>query len=262
MSKQGHTSDARILDRRTLERDHPNLAALLRPGMNVLDVGCGTAAITAGIARAVGPSGRVLGIDRDEALLAIARSRYSDLGNLTVRHQDATDLAIEREFDVVAASRVLQWIDDPRAALARMVKATQPGGRVVVFDYSHARNYWEPEPPQEFQKFYRGWLGWRAANGWDNLMGDHLAELFAACGLADVEFHAADEIARRGGNDFAEAAQIWTYVVESTGTKMIAEGYLTEEERIHTARLFERWCQEKLLRCSHAASVAVGRVSN
>ena len=49
MSLQPHTSDARILDRRTLERDHRRLAELLKPGMAVLDVGCGTGAITAGL---------------------------------------------------------------------------------------------------------------------------------------------------------------------------------------------------------------------
>ena len=47
-----------ILDARSLGEDHAVLAALLRPGMTVLDVGCGTGAITRGIARAVSPAER------------------------------------------------------------------------------------------------------------------------------------------------------------------------------------------------------------
>src|SRR5207302_578018 len=49
MSAQQHQSDPRILDRRTLHKDHRRLAGVLARGMSVLDVGCGTGAITKGI---------------------------------------------------------------------------------------------------------------------------------------------------------------------------------------------------------------------
>ena len=84
MHAQTHRSDPRILDRRTLQRDHRLLAALLRPGMAVLDVGCGTGAITAGIANAVGDSGYVVGVDRDGALLELARAAHGAIANVWV----------------------------------------------------------------------------------------------------------------------------------------------------------------------------------
>ena len=71
MSQQ-HQSSKNVLDRRTLAGDHRRLAELLRPGQSVLDVGCGTGSITAGIAEAVQPGGEVLGLDRDADLLARA----------------------------------------------------------------------------------------------------------------------------------------------------------------------------------------------
>ena len=71
MSQQSHRSDPRILNRRTLQRDNPYLARVLRTGMEILDVGCGTGAITADIAKAVGPDGMALGIDRDDASLVV-----------------------------------------------------------------------------------------------------------------------------------------------------------------------------------------------
>ena len=49
--------------------------------MDVLDVGCGTGAITADIAKAVGPDGMALGIDRDDANLAIAVQEYGGMRN-------------------------------------------------------------------------------------------------------------------------------------------------------------------------------------
>ena len=67
MSIQTHRSDPQVLNRRTLEIDHRVLAGVLRPGMSVLDVGCGTGAITAGIARR----------DRGPLSESTAMTRYS-----------------------------------------------------------------------------------------------------------------------------------------------------------------------------------------
>src|SRR5262245_49109694 len=110
MHAQAHRSDPRILGRRTLEQDHGRLAELLRPGLSVLDIGCGTGAITAGIARAVGPQAEVMGIDRDEALLALARREHGHIANLTFEHGDVTTVAYKARFDIVTAARTLQWI--------------------------------------------------------------------------------------------------------------------------------------------------------
>ena len=60
-----------FLDRRSLSTDHRALAAALAPGMSVLDVGCGSGAITRGIADAVGPTGSVVGTDINLSLIHI-----------------------------------------------------------------------------------------------------------------------------------------------------------------------------------------------
>jgi ubiquinone/menaquinone biosynthesis C-methylase UbiE len=72
--QQQHQSDPRILNRRSLQKDHRHLAQLLRPGLSVLDVGFGTGAITVGIAEAVAPGGFVIGVDRDPDFLETAPS--------------------------------------------------------------------------------------------------------------------------------------------------------------------------------------------
>ena len=77
-----HRLDPHILNERTLEGDHRRLAELLAPGMRVLDAGCGTGSITAGIARRVGELGQVVGIDRDAVLFKQARTAFPDLANL------------------------------------------------------------------------------------------------------------------------------------------------------------------------------------
>jgi ubiquinone/menaquinone biosynthesis C-methylase UbiE len=121
---------------------------MLRPGMFVLDVGCGTGAITSGTAKAVGPDGRAVGLDRDEVLLDLARKEHAEIANLLFETGDATDLRYRGEFDVVTGARILQWIPAPERAVESMKRATKPGGSVVVLDYSHLHNAWEPEPPR------------------------------------------------------------------------------------------------------------------
>src|SRR6266540_3060685 len=135
MSEQTHRSDPRILGRRTLQRDHRRLADLLRPGMRVLDVGCGTGAITAGIAKKVGPEGDVVGIDRDESLLALAKREHQSIGNLSFENGDVLSLNVDGRFDIVTAARVLQWISEPDHAIRRMKRAAKTGGRLVVLDF-------------------------------------------------------------------------------------------------------------------------------
>jgi len=194
--------------------------------MAVLDVGAGTGAITAGIARAVGPRGSVLGIDRDESMVRAARERHAGVANLAFAQSDVLELRDEARFDVVTAARALQWIERPALALDRMYAATRPGGRVVVLEYTHADLMWEPAPPGTVRRFYDAFLGWRAANGWDNRLGDRLAELVATAGFQDVGASVEDEVAVRGEPGFEDALALWRQVMESLGPTIARAGFL------------------------------------
>jgi arsenite methyltransferase len=98
----------------------------------VLDVGCGPASITASLARAVGPSGLVLGIDRSEAMLA--RAVHAESGpQIAFLHADAQRLPLrDRTVDAVVSVAVLQLVPDPVIALAEMARVLRPGGRLAV----------------------------------------------------------------------------------------------------------------------------------
>src|ERR1700677_1725631 len=115
--QQSHRSDPRILNRRTLRNDHRYLASVLRSGLSVLDVGCGSGAITAGIAEAVGPRGFVVGVDRDQANLELGRREHPAVPNLRLELGDATSLTFHAQFDIVTAARTLQWISEPGLAI-------------------------------------------------------------------------------------------------------------------------------------------------
>lgn len=259
MSGQPHTSDPAILDRRTLAADHRWLAALLRPGMRVLDVGCGTGAITHGIAEAVGPNGSVVGIDRDPALIEHARGA-AIAANLRFELGDATTLDADGAFDVVTAARTLQWIADPGRAMQRMARALVPGGRLVVLDYDHARNRWDPEPPSAFAAFYASFLAWRAANGWDNEMATHLSTLFASAGLTGVESHDASEISERGDTDFVQRTALWIEVIDNLGPTLSRAGVCDQAQLDAARRSYDAWRASDLMRQTLAMKTVVAAI--
>lgn len=243
---QRHRSDTEILGRRTLEANNRHLAALLGPGNSVLDVGCGVGSIAAGAARRVGPAGCVVGVDRDPALLAIARLSHR-LPNLSFEEGDALNLGYENRFDVVSASRVLQWVGDPASAVRQMARAAKPGGRVVILDYDHARNQWIPEPPKEFGDFYRAFLRWRDRNGWSNRMGDQLQGLCLEAGLVAVESRDESEVISRGQDQFGASREVWFQTIRSVGPRMVAAGYLTECEFARAGVSYGDWMESTLI---------------
>lgn len=104
MSQQ-HQSSPAVLDRRTVANDHRRLTELLRPGLSVLDIGCGTGSITRGIAEAVQAGGAVLGLDRDEGHNARARSAASAARSLnSCRWIQVIPEVAEARFVAVSAS--------------------------------------------------------------------------------------------------------------------------------------------------------------
>ena len=224
----------------------------------MLDVGCGTGAITAGVAEAVGPHGRVIGIDRDEVLLELARTEHASTPNLRFEHGDVTTLTSCAQFDIVNAARTLQWIAEPALAISKMKQAAKPSGVLVVLDYNHTSNEWEPDPPDEFKLFYNAFLAWRSRNRWDNEMADHLPDLFRSAGLVEVKSQVQDEVVERGGPDFAERAALWSDVVENVGGQLEMAGFCTKHQLDAARECYDLWVKTALLKQTLAMRAVTG----
>ncbi|MFB6085175.1 MAG: trans-aconitate 2-methyltransferase [Halorientalis sp.] len=102
-----------------------------KPGERILDLGCGTGHLTAGIADAVGESGEVVGIDRSAEMVRQAREVYPDL---SVQRADARSFHAREPFDAVFSNAALHWISDvdQNRVLAGVADALDPGGRFVA----------------------------------------------------------------------------------------------------------------------------------
>jgi SAM-dependent methyltransferase len=234
-----------ILNARSLATAHRRLAELLRPGMRVLDVGCGTGAITRGIAEAVGPSGCVVGIDVHRGLVEQACRLHGDVAGLSFALGDVYTLPFHDAFDLVTAARLLQWLARPQDALRQMASAAAPGGRLVVLDYNHEKVAWEPDPPASMQEFYAAFLRWRAGAGMDNAIADHLPELFQQVGLQAIVTTPQHEVTRRADPDFETRIRIWAEVAASRGHQMVADGVIDEEGRAAAEADHRQWARTR-----------------
>ena len=232
--------------------------------MHILDVGSGTGAITADIARAVGPDGTALGIDRDDANLALAVQQYAGIENLRFETADILALgdSFNNRFDIVTAARTIQWISEPQHAISNMKKAAKLGGRVIVLDYNLDETRWEPDAPADFLRFYRAFLDWRDANRWDNQMASHLTALFHSEGMVDVATHPSDELVRRGDPDFSDAyaSGIWLYVIQTLGPKLVQAGFLEENVRLSAEEGYGVYIRDTLQLQRHSMLAVEGRV--
>jgi SAM-dependent methyltransferase len=119
-------------------------------GDRVLDAGCGSGSMARLIAGSF-PRAQVVGVDVREQYLdfARARARADALSNLTFRHGDVFALPFaEASFDVVWTKYLLQWLKEPKRALAELKRVTRPGGFVVSCDFAGCATEHFPIAPE------------------------------------------------------------------------------------------------------------------
>lgn len=108
-------------------------SASLAPGERVLDVACGTGLVSLQAARAVGPRGRVLGVDLSGQMVDAADRRAADggLSNVDFARMDGEALAVpDGGFDAALCAFGLMYMPEPGQALREMHRVLRPGGRL------------------------------------------------------------------------------------------------------------------------------------
>jgi SAM-dependent methyltransferase len=125
-------------------------AAGVDPGMEVLDLACGTGDPAVALARAVGPTGRVTALDPVEGMLEAARLRFEDCGlaNIRVQRLSLGRLPFaDQSFDAVTCRFGLVYADDPVLAVSEMRRVLREGCRaaIMVWGAASRNEYWSVE---------------------------------------------------------------------------------------------------------------------
>jgi len=118
----------------------------VRAGQSVLDVASGSGDLAEAFAKRVGPSGRVVMTDINEAMLQVGRDKLIDRGLFPpLAICDAEKLPFpDGTFDLVSVAFGLRNMTHKDRALAEMARVARPGGRVIVLEFSKP---WKPLAP-------------------------------------------------------------------------------------------------------------------
>lgn len=174
----------------------------VQAGQDVIELACGTGAVTEKVAAAVGPGGALLATDLAPSMVSetARRMQAAGLSQVETARLDAADLGDLGPFDAALCALGLMYAPDPAAAIAEMTRVVRPGGRVVA-------SVW----------------GERRKCGWAGIFGivdarvssdvcprffalgaaGALAGVFRACGLEAVEEHRLE--VRLGWSDAEDA---------------------------------------------------------
>lgn len=111
-----------------------------RRGQRILDLAAGTGASAVALARS---GAEVVAADFSPGMIAEGRRRHAAVPGLSFVEADATDLPFaDGEFDTVTMSFGLRNVNEPRKALAELLRVTKPGGRIVICEFSHPPSPW------------------------------------------------------------------------------------------------------------------------
>lgn len=117
--------------------------AALRPGQIVLDVASGTGDLAKAFAKMVGPKGKVVMSDINDAMLQVGRDRLADagvVGNVECVQADAEALPFaDHYFDCITIAFGLRNVTNKVAALKSMYRVLKPGGKLLILEFSHPK---------------------------------------------------------------------------------------------------------------------------
>ena len=241
-----HASVVTMHATRTAANSAAYLLDRLRPGMDLLDVGCGPGSITLGLADAVAP-GRVVAIDVSAEVVAQAQVLAARAGRpeIAIGVGDVYALdAPDASFDVVHAHQVLQHLTEPVRALVEMRRVLRPGGVVAVRDADYAAMMWAPATVA-FDRWREIYDQVARRNGAEPDAARHLLGWLHAAGFTDIELTATTVVyAEPDGRRFWGGGWAGRAVSSAFATQAVAYGFTTVEELAAISAAFTSWADE------------------
>ncbi len=208
--------------RRRMAYDALDLSA----GDEVVDIGCGNGLLTEEIARAVGPKGRVIGIDPSQDMREPAQKRCQDFPTVQIIDGLADALPLQaNSVNKAVAVQVLEYLPEIPAAISEAYRVLKAGGRFVAIDTGCRTLDWFSEDEERMRRIQAAWdhhyTEARVAALWPTLsrqagFGSIAVEPFTYCdvtlrpdGIAFMLMHLMSRYASENGHVTESEATSW-----------------------------------------------------
>ena len=246
----------RYMRRRHAARDAAFLLPLLKPGMSLLDCGCGPGTITVGLAEAVAP-GSVVGVDLESNQMTIAERTARDRGLTNVRFETASVYKLpfpDRSFDAVFSHALFEHLAEPLAALLEVRRVLRPGGVAAIASPDWSGNLMAP-PDAEAERAVDVFKAIQRRNGGNPYIGRELGRLMQEAGLTRITLTAMYDCYE----DPTLAAELLARQIEAgVGKQIVAGPSLDRAEVGELCRALRAWAMQPAVLFAQTFVEAIG----
>lgn len=195
----------------------------LRPGWRCLDVGAGTGTLAQALAARVAPSGHVVALDLNTRFIEPLAGPYLEPVGLDVTQRPLP----AGEFDLVHARLLLEHLPARDSVLGKMVRATKPGGWVLIEDFDWITAMVTDPPSETNDRVVAAIEAAFASHGYDRHYGRSLPRRLRAAGLSNVATHAQ---AVQVTADRELGVPQWELLVDQLAPALLAGGLVSEDD--------------------------------
>jgi ubiquinone/menaquinone biosynthesis C-methylase UbiE len=200
----------------------------IKPGMRVLDVGCGSGDVSFLVASIVGPNGSVIGVDRSETTIELAqkRARQAGLQNVTFEVGDVSSYRLSEPVDAIVGRLVIIHLPNPVETLRHLIELVKPGGIVLFEELDISTAYSVPESPL-FSNTLKLLIDTFRHAGFEPNTGSQLYSLFRQVGLSEPQLIAGSRV--EGGT----VSGVYAYFAETVRSMLpliVRLGLATEKQ--------------------------------
>ena len=200
----------------------------LARGAQVVEIGCGPHGCLELLSKRVGPSGRVVGVERSADAVVLARTLVVERGlaNVEVLEGDARTTGLARgSFDVVTARLVLVNVPQPERIVAEAAALVRPGGWVAFHEADYVCHICDP-PLDAWTNLVELLARYSRENGIDPFIGRKLPRLLREAGVMDVRVNPIVHVYPPGHG----RRNILLDFAENLSERMLAQGLVDERE--------------------------------
>lgn len=195
----------------------------LKPGMRVLDCGCGPGSITLGLAKLVAP-GETVGIDIGAPVIDMARNLAAGEENVSFQEASIYEIPFpDSHFDAVFVHKVLEHLAEPHSAMREVFRVMKPGGVVGTRNTDRGAHIWWPPSDLLTRLVTNQEVHWRS-NGGNPNFGRQQQSCLRAAVFIDLQTTTGVEMATTGDSTLAADLRSG-----NTG-EWVSRGFITTRE--------------------------------